>query len=63
MSLRPAAHLCRQSRGFTLVELMIGLALLLVVGGAAGRLVVATQRVTGAQLQQAELKEIFHEIA
>ena len=57
MSLRPVAHLCRQSRGFTLVELMIGLALLLVVGGAAGRLVVATQRVTGAQLQQAALQD------
>jgi prepilin-type N-terminal cleavage/methylation domain-containing protein len=43
--------------GFTLVELLIALVLLLVVAGAGGRLLAATQRATRAQVQQAALQD------
>jgi hypothetical protein len=43
--------------GFTLVELMIGLVLLLAVGGVAFRLVAVSQRVTRAQLQRVAMQD------
>jgi hypothetical protein len=43
--------------GFTLVELMIGLVLLLAVGGVATRLVATSQRVTRAQVQRVAMQD------
>jgi prepilin-type N-terminal cleavage/methylation domain-containing protein len=47
----------RLTRGFTLIELMIGLVVLLVVGGVVGRLVADGQRIARAQIEQVALQD------
>ncbi|HEV2083727.1 MAG TPA: prepilin-type N-terminal cleavage/methylation domain-containing protein [Gemmatimonadales bacterium] len=43
-------------RGFTLVEIMIAMTLMLIVGGAAFKLLVTTQRLSRSQAEQASLQ-------
>jgi prepilin-type N-terminal cleavage/methylation domain-containing protein len=43
-------------RGFTLVEIMIAMTLMLIVGGAAFKLLVTTQRLSRSQAEQAALQ-------